>query len=398
MEEPIHLNILAAFAIVFIFSIAPPFPWFVRKVSDIISPMQIFANSYNQNRAVKLVLIFMSGLGAHLFAITTYKMFDYWMAEGGTYGNLTDLSIVAGTLLLVGVTGFALRSLHVARHASDILIYLGFFALTAFQWFALAVHHFLDHHELPLAGKIVVLVVPPLMVVLAFWFNRLGVARVAVVKQEVATPVEGLAVFLSFLLNGPPGQFFTHENEEETELWKGLKAEIKKLTDGGSIKDKALWTSFGKKNWRMPISAIGHQFLCDQPRLRKVIVIASKDSSQGKGSGSARQFEFFRETVRELCNAAGVAPPEVVCLKPEGIDFEDCDAISAAVQQAKDQFAAEKIVDYLVDITGGTSLCSATAAVLTLDADEAFQYVSTNDFSIKEFDLEYEPRRQPMHR
>ena len=230
--------------------------------------------------------------------------------------------------------------------------------------------------------------------------------------------MKGLVLFLSYATKAPtkPPQslepplpvkpplpveeFFTHDVDgKETQLWTDLQKEIKTLTDAldGSIKNQGIWASFKRRNWRMPITAIGYQYLFELPRLSKIIVIASKDSCQGKGSGSARQFGFFKDRVEALCKAAEVELPEVKCLQPEGIDFEDCDAISRAVQEAKEYFREQKIGDYLVDITSGTALCSSTGAALTLDESEAFQYVSTNDYSVRKFDLEYEPRKETIH-
>ena len=145
--------------------------------------MNIFFKWLKFDSRAKFCLIALSALGAHLFAVTSFKMLDYYVTEDWVCGNLTDLSIIAGSLMLVVCSSFAVRSLHAVRHASDIWVFLGFLAFVAFQWLALAVHHSIDHwHATPVRAFIMILV-PLFLAGLNEAFTRFGSARVAVVKQ-----------------------------------------------------------------------------------------------------------------------------------------------------------------------------------------------------------------------
>ena len=54
-----------------------------------------------------------------------------------------------------------------------------------------------------------------------------------------------------------------------------------------------------------------------------------------------------------------------------------------------------KPADILIDITGGTALCSAIGAVVSLDESQRFQYVSAITGKAIPYDVDYVPYHRP---
>lgn len=46
--------------------------------------------------------------------------------------------------------------------------------------------------------------------------------------------------------------------------------------------------------------------------------------------------------------------------------------------------------EILIDITGGQKVTTISGAIVALGAGRCFQYISTTDYSIKTYDIDYE--------
>ena len=74
----------------------------------------------------------------------------------------------------------------------------------------------------------------------------------------------------------------------------------------------------------------------------------------------------------------------------------DTNALSEAIHLAKQHLAPGAAKGYvLVDITSGQATCSGVAAALSVYRQEWFQYVSTEDYTVRLYDLRLEPAPSP---
>ena len=45
--------------------------------------------------------------------------------------------------------------------------------------------------------------------------------------------------------------------------------------------------------------------------------------------------------------------------------------------------------DYVIDVTGGTALCSVVGAALSFEGDNVFQYIPPTQINVLEYDIRY---------
>lgn len=337
------------------------------------------------------IVVLPAALALHYLALKTLEMAKYALSRQRLeYNGADSLAVTACLLIIAGArwwySKMSQRSWHTAKTAKFVV------GVLMLQWLALCLHHPVEalfrgepahivHEELLLA------VVALSFLTLAyrhFWDSD---AELAVIGQTEAPGAEGLILFLSYFSPGN-GQNFSHivdamKEPQETPEWKTTADKLRRVKDDGS--DPESWDWFKGQNWQMPVAAIRHHV--QKGKLRKVRLICSAGSPQN--SGSAAQFDIFSQIVANLIGP-GVS---VEKLDGNGIDFEDCAAISKAIQIARDRFRKEGI-DYLIDVTGGQKTTTAIGAALTLEMGEQFQYVSTHSYEVKAYDVLYHPREQ----
>lgn len=332
---------------------------------------------------VKFLLLLTGAVSAHLLAAAAFEMARYYFVEGWTGINWHDVVIVTVALIILAATKLLMKPVKLQEFAPAVL------AFVAFQWLAFAIHHSLERNaarplDLAMMGGSAAVVLA-----LFAYFRIEGRAKLAVVETRESSAVKCLILFLSLAKSGaPPRPPQEKQGDPHSTQWQDMQTEISAM--GTRLDDSESWKAFGGHNWRMPISAIGHQFLNGNRSLQKVLVIASKES--------VRQFDFFRQTVDRLCAPLALQRSLVVELvERDGIDISDCQEISRTVDKAKRQAVEERLAPFLVDVTGGNALCSLVGAALTMDEDEAFQYVSTIDSLVRSYDIVYRPRHEAVH-
>ena len=115
--------------------------------------------------------------------------------------------------------------------------------------------------------------------------------------------------------------------------------------------------------------------------------------------GSAEFVYHFGKTVELLAVKMGkrieaVAGSALDGDWQKGVHYEDAEALVRILQDAFHYLIHKKNckpVDILIDITGGTSLCSAFGAVVSLDESQRFQYVSAITGKAIPYDVDYVP-------
>jgi hypothetical protein len=126
--------------------------------------------------------------------------------------------------------------------------------------------------------------------------------------------------------------------------------------------------------WRMPVEAIKYHL----PKLERIVVVTS--------SLSSTQLESFRLLIVKL-----FGEEEAKKILQEKIeDFESVSEIFEKLNKIykdleKEGFKAKHVI---VDVTGGQKTASiAGALATTVYADREFQYVSTNTYQVKSYDV-----------
>ena len=123
--------------------------------------------------------------------------------------------------------------------------------------------------------------------------------------------------------------------------------------------------------WRMPYEAIKYHL----PRLESVVVITSDRSSP--------QFPTFKELVKT------VFPKKLNVEERKLENFESVkrifEEISSIYKSLKNRGIKER--DVIIDVTSGQKTNSIAAAFMTLYYDREFQYVSTQNYKVKSYDV-----------
>jgi len=158
-------------------------------------------------------------------------------------------------------------------------------------------------------------------------------------------------------------------------VWRNEEAEslLKELSAPGPVEEKLEkinQTAF--KSWRMPAEAVKYHL----PKLEAITVITSEKSSP--------HFPTFTRLLRALFGER-LRVEEVKVSSFE--DFKEVEeALERAYSRLKEAGYGEREV--ILDITGGQKIVSIVGALLSLYGRREFQYVSTNDYSVKSYDVE----------
>jgi hypothetical protein len=166
-------------------------------------------------------------------------------------------------------------------------------------------------------------------------------------------------------------------------IWSSLeeaKSFLKELSDLPSVEEKLklinnkkIGDKFPFRSWRMPAEAIKYHL----PKLEVVKVITSEKTSP--------QFSTFVEFLKVL-----FPEKELKVEQLKTSSFEDFKEIEEALEKAYSSLkeAGYKEKEIILDITGGQKIVSIVGALLSLYGRREFQYVSTNDYSVKSYDVE----------
>jgi hypothetical protein len=132
--------------------------------------------------------------------------------------------------------------------------------------------------------------------------------------------------------------------------------------------------------WRMPLEAIAHHARLAKSagsQLSRVYLIASPQTRHYAAS--------FRRLVEEGLGQAGLVAPA-----PPAVNFDDFHEVSEAVDAIFRELENQADDRFLMDITGGSKICSAVAAALTFEQRRRLQYVHGNlGYRVAEYDLRY---------
>ena len=125
------------------------------------------------------------------------------------------------------------------------------------------------------------------------------------------------------------------------------------------------------ERWRMPYEAISYHL----PKLENVVVITSNRSSP--------QFSTFKELVRTVFpKDLNVEERKLKSFESVKEIFKEIDSI---YKDLKNRGIKER--DVIIDVTSGQKTNSIAAAFMTLYYDREFQYVSTQDYKVKSYDV-----------
>ncbi len=163
-------------------------------------------------------------------------------------------------------------------------------------------------------------------------------------------------------------------------------------------------------NWRMPLMAIRHQLDISGSKLAEIVIIPSSDSPGFPGTH--HYDELFRTIVTRALAArqrdvkvnrvADVASHELAYSSgrttktidtTKGVPFDDFDAIVGSLYSLVKHYRNNNIDDdeILIDATGGKVLNSIAAAVFAiLVKSRRFQYIDTETYSIRSFNIYHE--------
>lgn len=169
---------------------------------------------------------------------------------------------------------------------------------------------------------------------------------------------------------------------------------------------------FAGAPWQQPLRALrAHLERFSVQRLQTVYVVSSADrpdyltepdaKRRARLKGTVHYFADFEQVAVALGSRCGTAlkvhhMASLGTRWQHGVDFESArdliDALTAIFGDLRDQGVRD--ADILVDITGGSSLCSAVGAAVALDENRRFQYVSQFSGEVLPYDVDYisEPR------
>ncbi len=157
---------------------------------------------------------------------------------------------------------------------------------------------------------------------------------------------------------------------------KTVMDEIEKLRELSTVEEKIekVNESSTIKSWRMPLEAIKYH----KPRLERVVVITSDKSS--------KHFNAFKELLKEVF---GKEVSDMLVEKKVK-SFENIKELFNALNEIYKELREDKFRDRdtIIDITGGQKTSSVAAAFMTAYySDREFDYVSTEDYTVKSYDV-----------
>ena len=286
---------------------------------------------------------------------------------------------------------------------------MGLLVATAVHWFAAMTHdmfeHCMRHGWVWNGGDVATLVV--LLAIIgsaAYLIHRLASQSLTVLQISETRRHPALLLFLSQAVRA---ENLVDESGEESAVWAEFKEQFgplvdefaHSLRDGVSPQDAGL--IFRQNSWCMPMVAVAHHAAVKghgEP-LQCVVAIGSADSGGTRRNGTWRQAAFFQEMLKRLFAEWGrpESCPKMLIPFERGIDFYNLYSLSKAVTRCYHLLAEHGIANPLVDITGGTKECSIAGAALALEPGRLFQYVSTEDRVVRQYDLSYRPHDSLLH-
>jgi len=144
----------------------------------------------------------------------------------------------------------------------------------------------------------------------------------------------------------------------------------------------------GGLNWRMPIEAIAHH----RAHLSRIVLVCSGDEPRRPGSASQRL--LFEQLVKRCfpdCEFTIEVAEDDHRGADRGIDFNDIDAVVRLTDTAFERLVEKARIapaDILIDITGGSKLCSVAGSVVALAEGRRMQYV-TGQYQVRVQDVSY---------
>lgn len=214
----------------------------------------------------------------------------------------------------------------------------------------------------------------PLVIVLAlFWlWARRARNEVKPVVLDQTANVQPCRVLILFL--SPPGQD---------------KPEIPKLigdpSTQGRISDIALRDRF-LGPWRMPLEGIAAHL----PHLEKIVIVSSSGPN-----GTKNVVRLFVDLLGHVLPS----PARVEILDatlwlgercPDGVDFEQVGSLVETLVAIEERLKKVPPHEIMIDITGGKKPSTAAGTVMSLGRGRRFQYVSTEDKTVRGYDVTYE--------
>ena len=223
--------------------------------------------------------------------------------------------------------------------------------------------------------------------------------RDRMVVPTKAFKAEGLIVFLSPLT--VPDAWRTQVEAAGGSKTALVDALIKGLGEEARFGKPGSLRTLEKLTWFMPMRAIEDQVITPPVSdTVRVVVIASADEKKGERviPGTRHEVADFERLVARMCGDLKV---QIEVIGTEGVPFEDMEALSKAVNAAKESIRsrAPERADrrpIVIDITGGQKPCSAVGAALSFARHECIQYVSTTDGKVTMYDLGYAPKPNPV--
>jgi hypothetical protein len=228
--------------------------------------------------------------------------------------------------------------------------------------------------------------------VIFFWYNLLekSLNETDRLKIEETTKVPGCKVLIVFLSKIKPVHKLEFQNLLETVAGGGTNQSMLERTTRQTISN----------GWRMPFEAIAYHL--ERATLEKVVVIPSKDTYPRNtdnelviDKGTIHDYPLFKQLVEGTCSRdiklynAG----EISISSEHGVDFESFESIykclGAIFKWLREQ-GYNTPTEAMIDITSGQKVGSSVASVMSLDLDRKVQYVSTNDYTVRSYNVTYE--------
>ncbi len=273
----------------------------------------------------------------------------------------------------------------------------------------------------------------PLMIVssvilgLAFlFFSRRNETEISVLRPqlnvELSKSTRVLVLFLSLPQKPLLDELMKNESDsaEKSEAQHAVyKARLlKTLARIGSdvfanqIEQKTVETLFGPLNWLMPVLAIRHHLLAKPSRLERIIIMPSADTSDKRYFGTHHLDEIFRDYIKDclknthpkvevdriadVMNAdlkVSIGAKQTTINLALGVPFDSIEAVLEGLYQLIETLRKEGLSDddMLIDITGGLATNSVAGAIVSILArSRRFQYVDTNTYSVRTFNLTHD--------
>jgi len=214
-----------------------------------------------------------------------------------------------------------------------------------------------------------------LIALYAFYrYRRAGKIRVRMVEIEPLPQAHALIIFLSIPAHNDGKSEFYYRNG-----WK---------------LGKALEHARNKNhNWYMPLVGLNAHL----HTLKRIYIIPSEDDGPGK-PGSHNNVGEFIDLVRNLWpfpESCPVIRPigEEIPVYSKGVNYEN---VALAARAADDAFLELRRyynpAQIIIDITAGKKTSSVSGAAMALAQDAQFQYVSTANYKVRVFRLQFTMR------